>query len=301
MSATPTAKPKAAAAVKSAPDAPAPAKAANTEARSAESRGSDARPALQALLRTAMPEIVLDGLDPAGLSRALTQAHEAWGLGLRHVLHEVRPEDGGGLALYADGARIGSVQDAPEQLAATYATMQAQDEDGRSAWAVLPEGHRVRLEGGTRQMRVLVEDARDFETQWAVQSGGISVRTGRQGEGLWVEAFRAVDGRNLIQDAAWEVVERIKDRALRRELQRRAEQRGILGAVLSARSESIGAVLKQSPSLHFSINAAVAHTQERTLDAWRAIQKEALATLESAQAAQINRLVALLGSNTPGR
>ena len=101
-------------------------------------------------------------------------------------------------------------QDAPEQLAATYATMQAQDEDGRSAWAVLPEGHRVRLEGGTRQMRVLVEDARDFETQWAAHGSGISIRTGRTGEDLWVEVFRAVDGRNLVQDAAWEVVERIK-------------------------------------------------------------------------------------------
>ena len=84
-------------------------------------------------------------------------------------------------------------------------------------------------------------------------------------------------------------------------LQRRAEERGILGAVLSARSESIGAVLKQSPSLHFTINAAVTHTRERTLDAWRSLQKEALATLESAQAAQVGRLVALLGSNTPGR
>ncbi|GGR18653.1 DNA repair protein [Deinococcus ruber] len=300
MSATPSAKPKAASTVRdTAPKEAATAKSP-VESSSATS-APDGRPALQALLRTALPDLVLEGQGLTGLSAALTQAHEAWGLGLRHVVHEVRQEDGGALALYADGARVGGVQDSPEQLAATYATMQAQDEDGRSAWAVLPEGHRVKLEGGTRQVRVLVEDGRDFESHWAAHTGGISIRTGRQGEDLWVEVFRAVDGRNLVQDAAWEVVERIKDRALRRELQRRAEERGILGAVLSARSESIGAVLKQSPSLHFTINAAVMHTRERSLEAWRTLQKEALATLESAQAAQINRLVALLGSNTPGR
>ena len=266
----------------------------------------EGRPALGALLRTALPGAEVDGQDLIGLSALLTQAHEAWGLGLRHVRHEVRSEDGDSLALYADGARVGGAGDAPEELAASYASMQAQDPAGRSAWAVLPEGHRVQLEAGNRQLRVLIEDARDFETHWSAQSAaggssGISVRTGRLGDDLWVEAFRAVDGRNLVQDAAWEVVERIKDRALRRELQRRAEERGILGAVLSARSESIGKVLKGSPSLHFSVNAAVAHTQERTLDAWKALHRAAVQQLESAQAAQLDALVALLGSNTPGR
>ena len=258
-----------------------------------------ARQALQALLRTALPDISVSNLSAEQLSAALTQAHESWGYGLRHVRHEIRLEDGGELGLYADRARLGSATDTPEVLAAAYASMQADDEQGRSAWAVLPEGHRVTLEPGNRQLKVLVEDARDFETHWAAAANGTAQRTGRQGDDLWVEVFRAAPGRDLVQDAAWEVVERIKDRALRRELQRRAEEKGILGALLGARGEGIEAAMKRSPSLHFTVNAAVARTQERSFEAWKAVQKEAAAALEAAQQAQVERLVSLLGS--PGR
>ncbi|GAA4001279.1 DNA repair protein PprA [Deinococcus rubellus] len=255
--------------------------------------------ALQALLRTALPDLNVANLNAEQLSAALTQAHESWGYGLRHVRHEIRTEDGGELGLYADRARLGSAADAPEALAAAYASMQAADEQGRSAWAVLPEGHRVMLEPGHRQLKVLVEDARDFETHWAAAPNGMSQRSGRQGDDLWVEVFRAAPGRDLVQDAAWEVVERIKDRALRRELQRRAEEKGILGALLGARGEGIEAAMKRSPSLHFTVNAAVARTQERSFEAWRGVQKEATAALDAAQQAQVERLVSLLGS--PGR
>ncbi len=258
-----------------------------------------ARQALQALLRTALPDIAVSGMGADQLGAALKEAHDVWGYGLRHVHHEVRLEDGGELGLYADRARIGGAADAPETLAAAYASMQAEDEQGRSAWAVLPEGHRVTLEAGNRQLKVLIEDARDFETHWAAVSNGMAQRTGRQGEDLWVEVFRAAPGRDLVQDAAWEVVERIKDRSLRRELQRRAEEKGILGALLGARGEGIEAAMKRSPSLHFTVNAAVSRTQERSFEAWRALQKEAAAALDMAQQAQVERLVALLGS--PGR
>jgi hypothetical protein len=256
------------------------------------------RSALQALIRTALPDAELRELETAELSAVLTRAHDLWGLGLRHLRHEVRAEDGGALGLYADRTRIGSATDSPEALAAAYAGLQAQDEQGRSAWAALPEGHRLTLEPGYRQLRVLVEDARDFETTWASAGHALSTRTGRQGEDLWAEAFRAAPGRELVQDAAWEVVERIRDRALRRELQRRAEEKGILGALLGARGGGVEAAMQRSPSLHFTVNAAVARTTERSLDAWKAIQKEALSTLEAAQQAQVERLVALLG--TPG-
>ena len=255
-----------------------------------------ARQSLQTLLKTALPEVrVLDQTD-AELSALLTQAHELWGYGLRHVQHEVRSEEGGQLALYADRARIGGVADDAEVLAAAYASMQAEDEQGRSAWAVLPEGHRVTLEPGSRQIKVLVEDARDFETHWAVHASGAALRSGRQGKEVWVEAFRPAPGRELVQDAAWEVVERIKDRALRRELQRRAEEKGILGALLGARGAGLEASLRRSPSLHFTVNAAVARSQERSFETYRTLQKEALGTLDTAQQAQIERLVSLLSS-----
>lgn len=272
--------------------------AAPDAAQLAQDAEAGALKALQALLRTALPDLNLDvreAVNPAALSAALTRAHEAWGLGLRHVQHEVRAEEGGTLGLYADGARVGSVQDAPEVLASAYATMQALDADGLSSWPVLPEGHRFTLEAGTRQIRVLVEDGRDFESHWTAHTGGLHFRTGRRGDDLWVEAFRAAPGRDLVQDAAWEVVERIKDRALRRELQRRAEEKGILGAVLGARGEAVEASMRRSPGLHFTVSAAVMHSTTRTLEAWKALQKEAVAALEAAQKAQVDRLVDLLG------
>ncbi|MFC4454036.1 DNA repair protein [Deinococcus sonorensis] len=256
-----------------------------------------AQRALERLLQTALPDVTVAGQSPAQLSAALTRAQEVWGFGLRHLRHEVRAEDGGALALYADRTRIGSVLDGPEALATTYASMQALDERGLSSWAVLPEGHRFTMEAGSRQLRVLIEDGRDFESHWSPLSGGVHLRTGRQGQDLWVEVARPTSGRDLVQDAAWEVVERIKDRALRRELQRRAEERGILGAVLSARSGEIEAAMRQSPSLHFTVSAAVAHTTERSLDSWRQLQKDALAALTTAQAAQVDRLVGMLGGS----
>lgn len=272
--------------------------AAPDAVQTAQDAEAAVRTALQSLLRTALPDLNLDvreALNPAELSADLTRAHEAWGLGLRHVQHEVRAEEGGTLGLYADGARVGSPQDAPDALAAAYATMQAVDADGLSSWPVLPEGHRFTLEAGSRQIRVLIEDGRDFESHWTAHTGGLHYRTGRRGEDLWVEAFRAAPGRDLVQDAAWEVVERIKDRALRRELQRRAEVKGILGAVLGARGEAVEASMRRSPGLHFTVSAAVMHSTARTLDAWKALQKEAVATLETAQKAQVDRLVELLG------
>ena len=268
---------------------------------SADQPDTAPRRALEALLRTALPDVSLDGLALPELSAALGRAHDAWGLGLRHLRHEVRAEDDGGLALYADRTRIGGAQDAPEALATTYAGMQALDERGLSSWAVLPEGHRVTLEAGNRQLRVLVEDARDFESQWAPHTGGMHLRTGRQGEDLWVEVARPTSGRDLVQDAAWEVVERIKDRALRRSLQRQAEEHGILGAVLSARSGEVEATMRRSPGLYFTVNAAVARGPIRTLDGWKGLQKEATTTLEAAQEAQINRLVAMLGNTIRNR
>ncbi|TSA87462.1 DNA repair protein [Deinococcus detaillensis] len=273
--------------------------ASSTAANSALS--SSAAQALQGLLRTALPDLSVANLSAEQLSAALSAAHEVWGYGLRHVKHEIRLEDGGAVGLYADRARLGSASDSAEMLADAYSSMQALDEQGRSAWAVLPEGHRVTLEAGTRQIKVLVEDARDFETHWAELPSGLAQRTGRSGEDLWVEVFRAAPGRELVQDAAWEVVERIKDRALRRELQRRAEEKGILGALLGARGEGIEAAMKRSPSLHFTVNAAVTHTTERSFEAWRSIQKEAAAALEANQQAQVERLVALLGSPARGR
>ena len=286
------------------------AKAAESATASAPDSLSEnsaaSRSALQTLLRTALPEMRLVDQTPTELSALLTQAHESWGFGLRHVQHEIRTEASGELALYADRSRVGSAQDTPEDLVAAYTSMQAQDEQGRSLWAVLPEGHRVTLEAGSRQIRVLVEDARDFETHWAVQAGagqtsGMFIRSGRQGETLWVEAFRPAPGAGLVQDAAWEVVERIRDRSLRRELQRRAEEKGILGALLGARGEGMEAAMRRSPSLHFTVNAAVARSQERSYDAWKALQKEAVSALDAAQQAQIERLVALLGSPARGR
>lgn len=259
------------------------------------------RRALEALLRTATPEFSAEDLGTAELSTALTRAHDAWGFGLRHVHHEIRAEEDGGMALYADRSRVGGVQDSPEDLALAYGSMQALDERGLSSWAVLPEGHRVQLEGGSRQPRVLIEDARDFESHWAAHSGGMHLRTGRLGEDLWVEVARPTSGRDLVQDAAWEVVERIKDRALRRNLQKQAEERGILSAVLSARSGGIEAAMRKSPGLYFTVNAAVAHGTERTLDAWRTLQKEATQALEAAQAAQVDRLVAMLGGAVRNR
>ncbi|GBF07852.1 DNA repair protein PprA [Deinococcus aerius] len=235
------------------------------------------------------------------LTRALRLAQDRWGLGLLHLRHEaavVRAENGTpDVSLRVDGAEVSRVSEGAAALAARYTSMQAPNAEGLSEWGVLPEGHRVTLKGGTGQLRVLVEDARDFETHWAAERGGVWTRTWRQGDTLAVEVHRPASAATALSDAAWDVITSIRDRNFQRELMERSNSVGLLGALLGARRSGAGDALSQLPSAHFTVSSAVVRESgrdARSLDRWKAMLREGTEGLDEMQRAATRRLADVL-------
>lgn len=245
------------------------------------------------------------GADDTTLEAQLTQelrlAHDRWGLGLLHLQHSARlihtdgvPSD---IALLVDGAPRAQLSDGARAIAGTYASMQAPGPEGRSEWGILPEGHRVTLRPGLGQLRVLIEDARDFETHWTPGAAQTWTRTWRQGETLAVEVHRPATPATALADAAWDVITSIKDRTFQRELMERSNQVGMLGALLGARHSGAGDALNQLPEAHFAVSSAVVREtgrEGREVDRWKAMQREATETLDELQKAATRRLAAVL-------
>lgn len=269
----------------------------------------DALTAFAALVATAGVESDVRALQEGGadeptlneqLTRELGLAHDRWGLGLGHLRHGaqlVREGDRPDVALLVDGAARGRVSEGARTLAATYAAMQATGAEGLSEWGVLPDGHRVTLRPGLGQIRVLVEDARDFETLWAAERGGVWTRTWRVGETLAVEVHRPASPATALADAAWDVIASIKDRKFQRELMERSNSVGMLGALLGARHSSAGDALAQLPEAHFTVASAVVREtgrEARNLERWKAMLREGQDSLDALQGANTKRLAAVL-------
>lgn len=238
----------------------------------------------------------------AQLTRELRLAHDRWGLGLLHLNHEaqlVRSGEDFDIALLVDGAARARVSDGPQAIAATYAGMQALGAEGLSEWGVLPDGPRVTLRPGLGQLRVLVEDARDFETHWNSGQGGVWTRTWRSGDTLAVEVHRPASPATALADAAWDVITRVKDRTFQRELMERSNSVGMLGALLGARHSGASSALDRLPEAHFAVSSAVVREsgrEARDLERWKAMQREAAASLDELQGAGTKRLAAVLSS-----
>lgn len=280
-------------------------------------KGAPARPvqedafrSFDALMATAdvdsqIAPLAESGADEETLSRELTRAlrlaHDRWGLGLLHLRHEaamVRAEDGTpDVSLQVDGSEVSRVSEGPATLAARYASMQALGAEGLSEWGVLPDGHRTTLKGGTGQLRVLVEDARDFETHWAAERGGLWTRTWRQGDTLGVEVHRPASPATALADAAWDVITSIKDRNFQRELMERSNSVGLLGALLGARRSGAGDALSLLPSAHFTVSSVVVREtgrESRNLDRWKVMLREGTEGLDDLQKTATRRLADVL-------
>ncbi|WP_269845131.1 DNA repair protein [Deinococcus arcticus] len=239
------------------------------------------------------------GTDPdtmnAALTGALVQALRRWGLGLHHLRFEARLTEGGqDIALLEGGRPTALVSEGPAALARTLEAMGAADERGLSLWGVLGDGHRVPGDTPFARLRVLIEDARDFETEWSPARAGAFTRTWRAGDTLFVEVARPASPQAALSDAAWDVITSIKDRTFQRELMQRSEEAGMLGALLGARHASARANLAALPEAHFSVQATV-HTlqgpQARNPEDYRAAVRQATEELDALQA-QVTRQLA---------
>ena len=272
---------------------------------------TDALGAFAALVSTAGVDSDVRALEAGGadeptlneqLTRELQLAHDRWGLGLGHLRHTarlVREGDVTDVALLVDGAPRVTVLAGAREVAATYAGMQALGAEGLSEWGVLEDGHRVTLKGGLGQLRVLIEDARDFETHWTPERGGLWVRTWRRGETLAVEVHRPASPATALADAAWDVIASIKDRNFQRELMERSNSVGLLGALLGARHSGAGDALGRLPEAHFAVSSAVVREsgrEGRSLERWKAMVREATDLLEDLQKAGTRGLAAVLSS-----
>lgn len=221
------------------------------------------------------------------LTEALRTAQQRWGLGLHHLKHEARvSEDGQDVVFYVDGRPVVRLSEGYESLALAYEPMRSTDENGLSLWGALPEGHRVPADAPFAQLKVLIEEARDFETHWTPARNGVFQRVWRSGETLYIEVTRPVSAQAALSDAAWDVITSIKDRSFQRELMRRSEEVGMLGALLAARHATAGAILASLPEAHFAVQSIVltiTGAEGRNPETYRTGLKNAAAELEEAQ------------------
>ncbi|RJF69045.1 DNA repair protein [Deinococcus cavernae] len=221
------------------------------------------------------------------LSEALSSAHQRWGLGLHHLTHEARvSDDGTDILLLTDGREVARINEEYGAIAGAYEPMRSTDENGLSEWAALSDGYRAPADLPASSLKILIEHARDFETHWMSGKGGVHHRVWRKNDTLFVEVNRPVSAQTALSDAAWDVITSIKDRAFQRELMRRSEEVGMLGALLGARHAGAGAALARLPEAHFAVQAVV-HTLKnaagRNADEYRTALKNATAELEEAQ------------------
>lgn len=263
--------------------------------------------AFDALMATAQLDSTSAALADSGLTAeelnteltaSLRAAVARWGLGLHHLSHEARlttdsEEGGGDLLFLADGRPVARMSEGVAALARAYASMGAPDERGLSLWAALPEGHRLSADAPAATLKVLIEEARDFETHWMTGRGGTFHRvwrasTPKRGEVLSVEVMRPADAEAALSDAAWDVITSIRDRSFQRELMRRSEEVGMLGALLAARHAGAGDSLARLPEAHFAVQAmlgTLTGAEARSAEAHRALLRGLTAELEQAQQA----------------
>lgn len=250
--------------------------------------------AFDALMQTAAVDsqiaaFAADGADAATLEGAMTtalrEAQGRWGLGLHHLRHQARLTDTD-IELLTDGAVTARVSQPSGEVARAYSSLQALDERELSLWGVLPEGHRVSADAPFTHLKVLIEEARDFETHWMTGRGGMFHRVWRSGETLTTEVARPMSASAALSDAAWDVITSIKDRSFQRELMRRSEEVGMLGALLAARHSTAGANLALLPEAHFTVQAvsqSLQGSEARNAEQYRTLLKSAQAQLEEYQ------------------
>lgn len=238
-----------------------------------------------ALARTGADTPTLD----AELTRAFREAHDRWGLGLQHLAHDARlqvGDDATDVTFHADGREVARLSHGAASIAATYESMRALNADNLSEWGVLPDGHRVTIRNAGVQMRVLVEDARDFETHWTPDRSGAFTRTWRRADILTVEAHRPASPTTALADAAWDTIAAIRDRNLQRELLERSNSVGMLGALLTARHKNAAQALERLPEAHFTVRSTVVRAsgaEARDYDRWKAMVREATQQLDELQ------------------
>lgn len=288
-----------------APARPAPRNAATLDVPVTETPGG-ALAAFDALTATAGVDSRAQALADSGadtgtleaaLTGALRAAHDRWGLGLHHLRHEARQLDGGDVALLVDGREVARVGEGYAAIAQAYAPMGAADERGLSLWGVLGEGHRVAADAPFTVLKVLIEEARDFETHWTPGRGGAFSRVWRRGDTLHVEVARPASAEEALADAAWDVITSIKDRAFQRELMRRSEEAGMLGALLAARHAGASSNLARLPEAQFAVQAVVRRlegAEARSAEGYRSELRAAAAELDDLQAAATRQLSEVL-------
>ena len=221
------------------------------------------------------------------LSEALQTAHQRWGLGLHHLTHEARvSDDQQDILLLTDGREIARINEEYGAIAGAYEPMRSTDENGLSQWGALEDGYRTPTDLPASSLKILIEHARNFETHWMTGRSGVFHRVWRKNDTLHIEVNRPVSAQTALSDAAWDVITSIKDRAFQRELMRRSEEVGMLGALLGARHAGAASALSRLPEAHFAVQATV-HTLKgeagRNMDEYRTALKNATAELEEAQ------------------
>lgn len=254
---------------------------------------------IEPLVESEADTVTLD----AALTQALQEAQGRWGMGLHHQRHEARVTAEGDIELLSDGRPVARVSEGVGALATAYKEMQALDERGLSQWPVLGEGYRAPADLTGAQLKVLIEHARDFETEWAAGRGETFQRLWRKGETLFVEVARPASAEAALSDAAWDVIASIKDRAFQRELMRRSEKDGMLGALLGARHAGARANLAQLPEAHFTVQSFVQPVNgaaARDPEEYKNALKTAQAALEDYQGGVTRQLAEVLRHGLKG-
>ncbi|CAM4298303.1 hypothetical protein DEMA109039_13540 [Deinococcus marmoris] len=262
----------------------------------------------QRLLTTAQIDADVTGIvaDPATADAQLTAllrgALDRWGYGLHHLEHRAALTDTGEIQLFAGKTLVGRTGEDSEHLARSYASLSAPNADGLSDWSVLGEGWRTTIKSQA-QLRVLIEDARDFETLWTPERG-LFLRIWRRTEGgqevTATEYAQPVNATQLLGDAAWDAIQGIKDRALQRELMERSARGGLLQAFLSARHKDAERNLGSLPETHFTVQSSVTRLtgeDARDFAAVRAAQKTTADELKAMQERAVRGMVELLRSD----
>ncbi|WP_156952894.1 DNA repair protein [Deinococcus frigens] len=262
----------------------------------------------QRLLTTAQIDADVTGMvaEPATADARLTallrEALDRWGHGLHHLEHRAALTDAGEIQLFAGKTLVGRTGEDADHLARSYASLSAPNADGLSDWSVLGEGHRTPIKN-VAQLRVLIEDARDFETLWTPERGlflRIWRRTEEGQETTTTEYAQPVNAPQLLGDAAWDAIQGIKDRALQRELMDRSAKGGLLQAFLSARHKDAERNLSSLPETHFTVQSNVTRltgADARDFAAVRAAQKTTADDLKGMQDRAVKGMAELLRSD----
>ena len=99
-------------------------------------------------------------------------------------------------------------------------------------------------------------------------------------------ALGPADAEAALSDAAWDVITSIKDRTFQRELMRRSEEVGMLGALLAARHAGASDSLSRLPEAHFAVQAmlgTLTGEDARNAESYRTLLRQLTGELEQAQ------------------